>query len=78
MSLSRVCTVSELLSLLTQQLRINDIESARLWTIEIDGVQSRRLLDKDSMTLFDLSIKKSAQVFFFHFHELFRYQDPYF
>lgn len=62
MSLSRVCTVSELLALLTQQLRINDVDSARLWTVEIDGVQFRRLLDDDSLTLFDLNIKKTAQL----------------
>ncbi|VDK36171.1 unnamed protein product, partial [Gongylonema pulchrum] len=58
---SRICTVAELLELLTQQLRISDIESARLWTIEIDGLPFRRLLDNDSLTLNDLRIKHSAQ-----------------
>lgn len=62
MSLSRVCTVAELLSLLTRQLHINDTESARLWTIEVDGVHFRRRLDDDSLTLHDLNISSSAQL----------------
>lgn len=62
MSLSRACTVAELLSLLTRQLHINDMDSARLWTIEVDGVHSRRLLDNDSVTLHDLNISSCAQL----------------
>ncbi|VDO34249.1 unnamed protein product [Onchocerca flexuosa] len=59
---SRICTVEELLELLTHQLHINDVESARLWTIEIDGSPHKRLLDNDSVTLNDLKIQQSAQL----------------
>ncbi|VDK72817.1 unnamed protein product [Onchocerca ochengi] len=59
---SRICTVEELLELLTHQLHINDVESARLWTIEIDGSPYKRLLDDDSVTLNDLKIQQSAQL----------------
>uniref|UniRef100_A0A915Q6R4 ubiquitinyl hydrolase 1 n=1 Tax=Setaria digitata TaxID=48799 RepID=A0A915Q6R4_9BILA len=59
---SRICTVAELLELLAQQLHINDVESARLWTVEVDGSASKRLLDNDSLTLYDLKIQQSAQL----------------
>lgn len=60
--MSRSNTVGEVLSLLINQLRISDMESARLWAIEIDGKKSRKLLDKDSLTLHDLKIVSFAQV----------------
>ncbi|MCP9258936.1 Ubiquitin carboxyl-terminal hydrolase 32 [Dirofilaria immitis] len=59
---SRICTVEELLELLAHQLHINDVESARLWTVEIDGSPYKRLLDNDSATLNDLKIQQSAQL----------------
>lgn len=62
MSESRICTVEQLLELLAHQLHISDVESARLWTIEIDGSPCKRLLDNDSVTLNDLKIQQSAQV----------------
>ncbi|VDM98335.1 unnamed protein product [Thelazia callipaeda] len=58
---SRICTISELLELLAHQLHIEDIESARLWTIEVDGAPCKRLLDNDNLTLNDLRIKQNAQ-----------------
>lgn len=61
-----MCTVAELLDLLTHQLHINDVDSARLWTVEIDGLPYRRLLDNDLLTLDDLKIKQSAQVLRFY------------
>lgn len=61
-SASRLASVAQVLELLTRQLRISDAESARLWAIEIDGTQCRRLLDNDSMALADLKIEQNAQV----------------
>ncbi|VDM41597.1 unnamed protein product [Toxocara canis] len=60
--MSRGSTVGEVLTLLINQLHINDVESARLWTIEVDGKRSRKLLDKDSLTLHDLKIANFAQL----------------
>lgn len=62
---SRICTIEELLELLAHQLHISDVESARLWTVEIDGSPCKRLLDNDSVTLNDLKIQQSAQVRYF-------------
>uniref|UniRef100_A0A0M3KHT4 ubiquitinyl hydrolase 1 n=1 Tax=Anisakis simplex TaxID=6269 RepID=A0A0M3KHT4_ANISI len=50
------------LSLLINQLRIQDTDSARLWTVEVDGRKSRKLLDKDTTTLHNLKIKNFAQL----------------
>uniref|UniRef100_A0A915CDK1 ubiquitinyl hydrolase 1 n=1 Tax=Parascaris univalens TaxID=6257 RepID=A0A915CDK1_PARUN len=60
--MSRSSTVGEVLSLLINQLRISDMESARLWAVEIDGKKTRKLLDKDSLTLHDLKIVSFAQL----------------
>ncbi|MFH4973487.1 hypothetical protein AB6A40_000196 [Gnathostoma spinigerum] len=59
---SRASTVSELLNFLTQQLKINDIEAARLWLLEVDGKPCRKLLDDDARTLHDLCIVNTAQL----------------
>lgn len=59
---SRICTVEELLELLAHQLHISDVESTRLWVVDIDGSPCKRLLDCDSVTLNDLKIQQNAQV----------------
>ncbi|VDK88939.1 unnamed protein product [Litomosoides sigmodontis] len=59
---SRICTVEELLELLARQLHISDVESARLWAVEIDGSPCKRLLDNYAVTLYDLKIQRSAQL----------------
>lgn len=66
MVLSRSILVKNLKIFIAKNFNI-DINALRLWLLEINGNFYRQMITDDSLSLYDLGIYKSAQVFNFFF-----------